>query len=177
MEGAISVKGGWESICFYITPIGEEDSDVRKHADMMLNHILKPVLKTFNIEVVRADAIARSGIITQQIFEHLAKAKLCVADLSFGNPNAFYELGVRHVCQLPTIQMIQKGDKIPFDVSQGRTITVDTSDRYTVADRLESARRELTEHVKSLLATKQDAKAEDNPIAVYLPELKVTLPR
>ena len=31
--------------------------------------------------------------------------------------NAFYELGVRHVCQLPTIQLIQKGDKIPFDVA------------------------------------------------------------
>lgn len=101
---------------------------------------------------------------------------MCVADLSFTNPNAFYELGVRHVCRLPTIQIIQKGDKIPFDVSQGRTITVDLSDRYTIIDRVESAKRELAEHVKNALAGKDDAEDSGNPLAIYLPDLKVTLP-
>jgi hypothetical protein len=169
---------GWDKICFYITPIGDEGSEDRKHADLMLKHLLVPVLesKEIGFTVVRADGITRSGIISQQIFEHLAKAKICVADLSFGNPNAFYELGVRHVCQLPTIQIIRKGDRIPFDVSQGRTIIIDTSDRYTLIDRIDSARRELAEHVKGFL-TAADSGREDNPISIYLPELKVTLPK
>ncbi|SRR6266436_3458730 len=144
-ESAIAVvstdaAADWANTCFYITPIGDEGTDIRKHADMMLKHLLEPVCKTiFGMDVVRADKIERSGVITQQVFEQLARASLCVADLSFSNPNAFYELGVRHVFKLPTIQIIRKGDKIPFDVSQGRTITIDTSDIYTVMDRFDAA--------------------------------------
>jgi hypothetical protein len=145
---------------------------------MMLKHLLEPVLKgQFGMDVVRADRIERSGIITQQIFEQLARAALCVADLSFNNPNAFYELGVRHVFKLPTIQIIRKGDKIPFDVSQGRTIVIDTSDIYTIMDRFESARRELTEHVKHFQSSSDSDGREDNPINIYLPGLKVILPK
>lgn len=167
----------WDKILFYITPIGDEATEVRKHADMMLKHLLEPVSKQFHLKIVRADKIDRAGIITQQIFEHLAKARLCIADLSFSNPNAFYELGVRHVCKLSTIQVIRKGDKIPFDVSQGRTITIDTSDVYTVMDRMDSARRELAEYVKNAMASNHGDSADDNPVNVYLPGLKVTIPK
>jgi hypothetical protein len=174
--GGAAVATDWGNVCFYITAIGDEGTEVRRHTDMLLKHLLEPVAKEFNLRVVRADSVEHSGIITQQIFEHLAKARLCVADLSFSNPNAFYELGVRHVCKLPTIQVIRKGDKIPFDVSQGRTITVDTSDIYTVIDRIESAKRELSEHIKYFQLNKETS-GEDNPVSVYLPDLKVTLPQ
>jgi len=166
----------WSRTCFYITPIGDDGSDVRKHADMMLKHLVEPVSKEFDLKVVRADKIEKSGLITQQIFDHLVHARLCIADLSFSNPNAFYELGVRHMCRLPTIQVIRKGDRIPFDVAQGRTIIVDTSDVYTVMDRLDSARRELGEHVRHVVTSSTADPADDNPIASYLPGLKVTIP-
>jgi hypothetical protein len=166
----------WDKICFYITPLGDETSEERRHADMMLKHLLKPVFESeeFGFQVVRADEIAKTGIITSQILEHIARSRICVADMSFRNPNAFYELGVRHAFLLPTIQIIHKSDKIPFDVSQGRTITIDTADRYTITDRLDSARKELKEYVTNLL---HDAGAEINPVAVYLPGLKVTIPK
>lgn len=167
----------WSQTCFFITPIGEDDSEIRKHADMMLKHLLTPVLSEFHFEVVRADKIEKSGLITQQIFEYLVKSRLCVADLSFNNPNAFYELGVRHICKLPTIQVIKKGDKIPFDVAQGRTITVDTSDIYTIIDRMESAKRELAEHVRHFQSSNFQDSAKDNPVQIYLPDLRVTLPK
>jgi hypothetical protein len=168
----------WVKICFYITPIGDEDTPVRKHADMMLKHLLEPVLKNeFGLNVIRADKIEESGLITRQVFEHLAKAGLCIADLSFGNPNAFYELGVRHVFRLPTIQIIRKGDRIPFDVSQGRTITIDTSDIYTVMDRFESARRELAEHIRKIQSSGSQDIGADNPVNIYLPGLKISIPK
>jgi hypothetical protein len=164
----------WDTTCFYITPIGDDGSVNRKHADMLLKHLLEPVAKEHGLGVVRADKIDRSGLITQQIFEYLARSRLCIADLSFNNANAFYELGVRHTCKGATIQIIRKGDRIPFDISQGRTIVVDTSDVYTVMDRFESARRELSEHIKHALSGRADA-ADDNPVNVYLPGLKVTM--
>lgn len=159
--------------CFYITPIGEEDSEYRKHSDMLLKHLIDPVLGKYKIKVIRADKIEKSGIITQQILEKLVEAKICIADLSFSNPNVFYELGVRHTCKLPTIQIIRKQDKIPFDVSQGRTITIDTSDVYTLIDRIESAKRELTEYVEEIINNPSEYK-ESNPISIYLPNLKVS---
>lgn len=142
---------------------------------MMLKHVVRPVFEEHGFTVVRADEIAKAGIITPQIFEHLAKAKICVADMSFRNPNAFYELGVRHAFLLPTIQLIHKAGRIPFDVSQGRTITIDTSDNYMVTDHLESARKTLSEYVKNLLTGTN--LSEDNPVAVYLPGIVVTLPK
>jgi hypothetical protein len=166
-----------ESGCFYITPIGEEGSEVRRHADMLLRHLVEPAFAEFKLKVVRADGIEKSGLITQQIFEQLVSSKFCVADLSFGNPNAFYELGIRHMTRLPTIQIIRKGDKIPFDVSQGRTISVDMSDIYTIMDKIESARRELVEHIRNYMEPGDKGRSEDNPVAVYLPTLQVRLPK
>ena len=166
-----------QELCFYITPIGEEGSDVRRHADMLMRHLVEPAFDTVGIKVIRADKIERSGLISQQIFEHVIQARFCVADLSFGNPNAFYELGIRHMTKLPTIQIIRKGDKIPFDVSQGRTIVVDMSDIYTIMDRIDSARKELIEHIKNYLDPDDKSKSEDNPVSIYLPGLQVRLPR
>ncbi len=169
--------GSPESLCFYITPIGDDGSEVRRHADMLMRHLVEPAFGEFKIRVVRADRIEKSGLISQQIFEHIVSAKFCVADLSFGNPNAFYELGIRHMTKLPTIQIIRKGDKIPFDVSQGRTITVDLSDIYTIMDRIESARKELVEHIKGYLNPAEKGRADDNPVSIYLPGLQVRIPR
>jgi len=166
----------WDKVCFYITPIGEEGSEVRRHADMLLRHLVEPVVSAAGLKVVRADKIEKAGLITQQIYVNLVRARLCIADLSFSNPNAFYELGIRHMSKRPTVQIIRKGDRIPFDVSQGRTIMVDTSDVYTVMERMESARRELGEHVKHILAAPNDRPSEDNPVETYLPGLKVNLP-
>ncbi|CFQ43247.1 Uncharacterised protein [Yersinia frederiksenii] len=165
-----------EKLCFYITPIGEDSSAERKHADMLLKHLVEPAFSQFGIQVVRADKIGRSGLISQQIFEHIVSSKFCVADLSFGNPNAFYELGVRHMTKLPTIQIIRKGDKIPFDVAQGRTIVIDVSDIYTLIDRMESAKNELIDHIKNYLNPSDNNRGEDNPISIYLPGLQVKLP-
>lgn len=163
----------YSKVCFMITPIGSEGDEERRHADMVLKHLVTPVAREAGMEVVRADKIGKPGLITQQIVEYIARSRICIADLSFGNPNAFYEIGVRHTFKLPTIQIIRRGDKIPFDVSQGRTIIVDTSDVYTIMDKFESARKELKEHLASSLNGGADAR--DNPISYYLPGLQVKL--
>jgi hypothetical protein len=165
----------FSKMCFVITPIGDDDSEQRRHANMILRNVIEPVADELGLKPKRADQIDRAGLITKQIFECLANARICVADLSFNNPNAFYELGVRHMCKLPTVQMIRKGDRIPFDVSQGRTIKIDMTDVYTVMDSVESAKRELRQHLRAALSA--DYKGEDNPINTYLPGTTVTIPR
>ena len=158
---------------FVLTPIGTEESEQRKHADAILRHLIEPILNEMGFAAVRADKIAKPGIITKQIIEYIAYSPLCVADLSFNNPNAFYELGVRHALKLSTIQIIRKGDTIPFDVAQGRTIIIDTGDPYTIMDRFEVARKELREHVNSIL--KGVEPTQENPITYFLPDLRIDL--
>lgn len=160
--------------CFVITPIGEDGSPERKHADAVLKHLIEPVLSDVGIAALRADKITKPGIINKQIVAQLAYSKLCIADLSFNNPNAFYEMGVRHAFKLPMIQIIRKGDRIPFDVAPGRTIQIDCSDAYSVLDAFTSARKELKEHVESVI--KGEVTSDDEPMALYLPGLKVSVP-
>jgi hypothetical protein len=163
----------YSKCCFVITPIGEEGSGERKHADAMLRHLIMPVLEDIGITTVRADKISKPGHITKQVVEYIAYSQLCITDLSFGNANAHYELGIRHALKLPSIQIIRKGDRIPFDVQQARTIIIDTSDPYTIMDRVSSAKAELAEHVKALMSG--NAKNEESPITMYLPSLSVRL--
>lgn len=163
----------YANACFIITPIGDDASEERKHADTMLKHLIEPVLRDEKIKAIRADKISKPGHITKQVVEHIAYCGLCITDMSFKNQNAHYELGVRHAFKLPSIQIIRKGDKIPFDVQQGRTIIIDTSDPYTIMDRMESAKAELREHVKALLSGSKNQ--EESPITMYLPKLTVKM--
>jgi len=52
--------------CFVITPIGEEGSNERKHADAMLRHLITPVLELFGITPIRADKIGKPGHMTNR---------------------------------------------------------------------------------------------------------------
>ena len=113
----------WDQICFYISPIGEEDSEHRSHADLFLGSIVEPALEEFKLKVVRADKIGKAGMITAQILEYILKSRLVVADLSYHNPNVFYELCLRHACRFPTVQIISKvrQDSLRFSNSPARS--------------------------------------------------------
>ncbi|MBX3471126.1 MAG: hypothetical protein KF878_30025 [Planctomycetes bacterium] len=76
VQGAPAAPGDedWSKTCFVITPIGADGSEERKHADMMLKHLLEPAMKEHGIKVVRADKIAQQGIITQQVFERARRS-------------------------------------------------------------------------------------------------------
>lgn len=174
-QSSTTTTTDFATTCFVITPIGDDESEERKHANMIFKNVIEPVAAELGLVALRADQISRSGIITQQIFECLAKSRVCVADLSFNNPNAFYELGIRHMCKVPTVQIIRKGDKIPFDVSQGRTIKIDMTDVYSVLESVESAKKELKQHLKHALSA--EYKGEDNPVNTYLPGVEIKFPR
>jgi hypothetical protein len=162
----------WEDVCFYITPIGEPDSDQRQHSDLFLSSIVEPALQEFNLRLVRADQISQAGMITRQVLEHIVYARLVIADLSFHNPNVFYELSFRHACRKPTVQLIRESERIPFDLEQYRTIKIDTTSIYTLVPQLETYRSEIANQVRRALA---DPDAVDNPLSVFFPNLKTSV--
>src|SRR6516165_1133731 len=85
-------------LCFVIGPIGADGSPERKHADLLLHAVIKHVLEAdeFGYRVKRADEDADPGMIGDRMISDILDAELVVADLTNLNPNAFYELGIRH---------------------------------------------------------------------------------
>jgi hypothetical protein len=162
----------FESTCFYISPIGEEGSESRKHSDLFLGSIVEPAMESFQLTVVRADSIDKPGIITRQIIDYIMRSRLVIADLSFHNPNVFYELALRHAIKLPIVQIIRASDKVPFDVNQMRTIQIDTTDIYSLVPRIDSYRSEVSNQVRRALEADHIV---DTPISTYFPNLSVSL--
>lgn len=133
--------------CFVIGPVGPPDTSIRKHADYLYNYIILPVAVELGLECERADRISGAGWITQEIADHLLNADVVVADLSFGNPNAYYELGIRHMLLRPFVHIAREEDRanLPFDVGQTRTISFDLTDLASV----EAAKQSLLEAIKT----------------------------
>jgi hypothetical protein len=144
--------------CFIICPLGPEQSDTRKRADQLLNHILAPVLKRNGYAAVRADQVPKVGLITSQIINLIIDSPLVIADLTGSNPNVFYEPAIRHAIRKPYIQMINRGDKIPFDIGAVRTIEFDIGD----LDSVEKAKTEIERQIKAFAKGHKP----DSPISV-----------
>lgn len=147
--------------CFVIAPIGEAESDTRKRSDQILKHVISPAVESCGYKATRADQISEPGMITSQVIQKIVDDPLVIADLTGRNPNVFYELAIRHVIRKPLVQIIKKGEQIPFDVAGTRTIHVDHHD----LDSVEEAKKEIIAQVQSLEA---DSSIQETPISVSL---------
>lgn len=146
-------------LCFVIGPIGKDASPERKHADMLLNVIIKDVLEKaeFDYQVRRADEDADPGMINDRVITDILNADLVIADLTGHNPNVFYELGIRHLSVKPTIHITSVGTALPFDTHGHRTMFVDLGDWGSIT----SVRLRLAEHIRAIQAP---GYAVSNPI-------------
>jgi hypothetical protein len=144
--------------CFIICPLGAENSDIRIKADKLLKYVFKPVLDKNQYNAIRADQIPKVGMITSQIINLLIDCHLVIADLTDSNPNVFYELAIRHAVRKPYIQVITKGQKIPFDLSGIRTIEIDIQD----LDNVEKSKKDIENQILEF----ENGHNPDSPISV-----------
>jgi hypothetical protein len=118
--------------CFVIMPIGDQSlttglvtaAELRKRYD----HLIKGALLQArpDLEVLRGDDVAAPGRITTDILVRLMKSDYVLADITYPNPNVFYELGMRHACHPGTILVKDaKAAAPPFDLSDMRYIPYD----------------------------------------------------
>lgn len=140
------VSGQDNIICFVISPIGGPDTPVRKRSDQVFKHVFEPAAEQCGFKAIRADHISEPGLITSQIIQHIIEDPIVLGDLTGRNPNVFYELAIRHALRKPYVQLIEKGEEIPFDVAGVRTITVDHHD----LDSVEAAKEEIVRQMQSM---------------------------
>lgn len=111
--------------CFVISPIGDEGTEVREHANEVFEFIIKPAMEECGIKSYRSDLLQEAGQITEQIYDAIQTYDLCVVVLTYDNPNVFYELAIAQCAVRPVILLIEKGKKLPFDLKDERTIFYD----------------------------------------------------
>jgi hypothetical protein len=108
--------------CFVLSPIGKPDSDVRKHADLVLKLLIGPALREVGISATRADEMDIPGRITAQVIRAILDYDLCVAVLTKQNPNVFYELAIAQAARRRVVLLIEEGEVLPFDIQDYRVV-------------------------------------------------------
>lgn len=109
-----------EKICFVLMGYGiKTDLATGRQLDLdkTYEYLIKPVFDDLAITCIRASDIRHSGIIDMPMYENILKADIVVADISTLNPNAIYELGVRHALKPHTTIVIAESElQYPFDL-------------------------------------------------------------
>jgi len=89
-------------------------------------YFLKPLIEECStLEAHRSTPLR--GDITRQIILDLFESRVVVADLTDGNLNVYWELGVRQSFKHGTITIAQEGTELPFDISTKGTLFYDST--------------------------------------------------
>ncbi|MCU5488501.1 hypothetical protein NYE71_05915 [Bacillus sp. FSL K6-0273] len=147
-----------DKTCFIITPIGDDQSDIRRAADGVIDAVIVPALcdMGFDEENIKvAHRMPSPGSINKQVISSVIECDLAIANLTNLNPNVMYELAIRHAARKPVIQICQKGTRLPFDITEERTIFY-TNDMAGVI--------ELNNNFKDMVVEAIGDEEPDNPI-------------
>ena len=61
--------------CFIITPIGDDNSIIRRKTDGLIKNVIKPVCEKLNFKAIPAHEIDKSGSITNQVIKLILDSK------------------------------------------------------------------------------------------------------
>lgn len=110
-----------KKVCFVITPIGDNNSEIRRHIDGIIDQAIEPALGE-KYEIVVAHRKYEIGSINDRVIKSVFEADLVIANLTTTNPNVMYELAIRYSFGKPAIVIAEEGTKLPFDVIDENTI-------------------------------------------------------
>ncbi len=103
--------------CFVIIPFGEKKiGTVKINFDHIFDELIVKACAKAGMAAVKASEHHGKGpIITRHIFDEIYDAAFVIADVTYYNPNVFYELGVRHALRKFGTQLIRcvGGDFVP----------------------------------------------------------------
>ncbi|NWC60061.1 TRAFs-binding domain-containing protein [Pseudomonas veronii] len=155
-------------ICFTIMGFGRKaDFSTGKMYDLDKTYlnIIKPVVEQCGYTSIRADEIQDSGLIDKSMYALLVRADLVIADITTLNPNALYELGIRHAARPNhTVILKDKEGKIPFDLDHTRFLIYTHLGDDVGASEAQICKSRLETIIKSI----ENQGGIDSPLFEYL---------
>ncbi len=103
-----------DNLVFFLTPFTAEEHRLYVRVQRVCN--------MNGLKCVRGDETQASGEILPHIVRLMLEAKIVIANITSRNPNVFYELGLAHALDKPTILIASTLEDVPFDVQSKRTI-------------------------------------------------------
>jgi len=134
--------------CFVISPIGAEDSEVRKHADAVFKYIIEPATQECGLFAHRSDHLFHTGRISDEMYARILNNDLCIALLTGRNPNVYYELAIAQSACRPVIILLQRGEEVPFDVKDFQFIAYDFLPERLIEEKLYV--KQLVQHIRAI---------------------------
>ena len=157
--------------CFVVMGFGKKtdfQSGRVLDLDKSYQYIIKPAAEEAGLECKRADEIIHSGLIDIPMYDQLLTADVVVADISTSNPNAFYELGVRHALRpYTTITIAEDKMTFPFDVTHIAVRRYHHLGEGIDFGEVVRMKTELTNAIKTIL-TKPE---KDSPVYAFFSDL------
>jgi len=148
-----------KKICFVIMGFGKKtDPSTGKTLDLdkTYKNIIQPAVLLSEFECVRADEIQDSGIIDRSMYALLIQSDLVIADISTFNPNAIYELGIRHAVKpFSTIVIKEREGRVPFDLDHTRTFKYTHLGEDIGSDEAERCVKDLSILINSITKNQQ----------------------
>lgn len=87
------------------------------HDDFMHTYeIIKSSCEKIKLTAMKGDEEFVHKDILQHIIKCMVKSRVVIANLNGRNPNVFYELGIAHTLNKPTILLAHKDTSVPFDL-------------------------------------------------------------
>lgn len=160
-----------KKVCFVVMGYGvKTDYSTGRELDLdkTYRNIVRPAVNEAGLECIRADDIKHSGIIDAPMYRYLYSADVVIADLSTYNPNAFYELGIRHALRPhTTIAIAEKDLKYPFDLNHTVIRPYEHLGKGIDHDEVMRFRGELLDAIQTILSNP----SVDSPVYTFLNEL------
>ncbi len=159
-------------LCFVIMGFGKKtDYSIQKtyNLDATYKNIIKPAVEQEGYRCIRADEIKESSLIDKSMYALLIKADLVIADITTLNPNAIYELGIRHASRsYSTIIMKDiENSSIPFDLNHCKIFPYFHMGDDIGTDESKRCQLELRETIKSVM----NSKIVDSPLYEFIPNV------
>jgi tetratricopeptide (TPR) repeat protein len=156
-------------LCFIVMPFGlkrDPGGGPDIDFDLIYRQAIQPGIEAAGMEPVRADEERVGGIIHKPMFERLLLCDYAVVDLTTGNPNVFYELGVRHAVRpATTLALYARQQQIPFDLAYTRTLPYDLGAQHRFgADEAAQLRGAITSLLRELREHALDRPDMDSPL-------------
>lgn len=112
-----------KKLCIYLSQRDQGDSPPGHAAEVVYETLVLPAMEHFDdFAMSPRGYIHEPGSISTQLISEMLSADLVIADLSGLSPSGYYELGIRHAAQLPTVLIADQEFVVAVEVSEFRLV-------------------------------------------------------
>jgi tetratricopeptide (TPR) repeat protein len=139
--------------------------------DRVYAEMIRPAVEAAGLRCQRGDEFS-GALIHKEILRAVVTADVMIADVSNGNGNVMYELGMRHALR-PSVTLIISSSRLPFNISHSFAVLYQVgADGAPEPGRAAEVRSRLTQ----ALLERVDNPSSDSPLYEYFPNLRVEIP-